>query len=69
MPDHRVYPLRKSRNFEPPEVFVAKNDAEAFVNAEGLDLLFGYEIWNGARLVAVVQRRRRPSNHFQALAG
>jgi hypothetical protein len=69
MPDYRVFPLRTKSSFAPPEVFVASNDAEAFVAAEGFDCPLGYEIWSGPRLVAVVQRARQQGEHANEWIG
>jgi hypothetical protein len=69
MPDYRVYPLRNGRGFAPPEEFVARNDAEAFVSAEGLYCPLGYEIWSGLRLVAVVQRPHQETGQASPFVG
>jgi hypothetical protein len=49
---------------------MARDDAAAYVNAEGLGFPHGYELWSGIRLVMVVHRPDQPITHVaRALKG
>jgi hypothetical protein len=60
MPDFRVYPLGADGHFASPEEHSAASDEVVLNYAAGKDFPYGAEIWEGARLVGLIQKSALP---------